>query len=516
MKRLFAVTLSIVMLFLLCSCNPGESLLDSISDIKSEDESVEPGIDKIGYKIPYDRTDSLNPFKTSGAINRCIISLLYDSLYAVDNSFNAVSVMASSSNIKDNSLTVILKSDLKFTDGSPVSGSDVVYSFEKAKDSKAYSAYLNNISAAKSNGNTVIFTMLNQNKNEASNLVFPIIKSDSDITQSKDKSEIIPVGSGRYFIKDENGTKTLYANKNRLGGYHPKYNMTGLTAVTESSSVQSLFSLGEIDAYVNDYGNGQFSNYSGIGKNYETTNMVYLGINSNSSVLSDIKVRRAIALLLNRTDLADVSFAGHAVSTSVPFHPDYSELKGCTLPTLKSNTASASKLLDEAGYDLVSSRNIRYSSEGKTLEVTLLVNADNSFKISLARSIQQSLERAKISVNLKEYSYNSYVRAVEQGSYSIYIGEAKLSNNFDLSRFFTEGGSLSYGIDTSGKCASAYLKYRSSEISMQSFIDCFADELPIIPIAFRKGLTIKSSKIAQDIVSTPDNCFSNINDWTVS
>lgn len=512
MKKIIAGILSITILFLLCSCNPKESLLDSISDIKADEEPVS-GIDEIGYKIPYDRTDSLNPYKAKNSINKCLAKLMFDSLYTVDENFNPVAVMAESSSVKENLLTVKLKPNLKFTDGNAVSGRDIVFSFEKAKSSDEYSAYLANIISAEFDGSVIKFNLNYYNKNEAVNLNFPIIEFDTDETES---SDTVPVGSGRYYIKDFNSAKTLFANPNRLGGYYPKYNMIGLAAVTESSSVQSLFSLGEIDAYVNDYNDGQFSNYSGTGTDYDMTNFVYIGVNCESKVMSNNKVRRAVALLLNREDLAKISFAGHAAATPLPFHPKSSMLNGCTLPTMKYSLDSAIKLLEEAGYDQISSNGIRYSSDGTALTISLLVNKDNSFKLSLARSIQQALERADFSVDVKEYSYSSYVNAVEEGLYTLYIGEAKLSNNFDLSRFFTEGGSLSYGIDTEGKCASTYLKYRNSTVTMQNFIDCFADELPIIPIAFRKGITIKSSSIKENIKSTSDDCFNNINDWTVS
>ncbi len=515
MKRYTAIILSIVLILSLCSCNPGESLLDSISDIQAEEETIEPGIDEVGYKLPYDRTDSLNPYEAKGIVNSSLSTLLYDSLYTVDSNFNAVELMAASSSVKETTLTVVLKSNLKFTDGNPVTGRDVVFSFEKAKSSDAYSEYLNNISSAEYNGNTITFNLNHACISEAANLVFPIIEFNSDV--SEDSADlVVPAGSGRYYIEDNGSSKILRANLNRLDGYHPKYNMIGLTAVSQSDSVQSLYGLGEIDAYVNDFSDGQFSNYSGTSNDYDMTNLVYLGVNSESESLSSGKVRRAIALLLNRCDLAKISFAGHAVETSMPVHPGYSALNGCTLPTTAYNKDSAINLLEEAGFNQVSSAGIRYSESGTTLEISLLVNKDNSFKLSLARSIQQALKKAGISVSLKEYSYSAYVSAVEEGSYSLYIGEAKLSNNFDLSRFFTDGGSLSYGIDTTTETASTYIKYRSGEATMQNFIDAFADELPIIPIAFRKGITVKSSKLAQDILSTPGDYFSNINEWTVS
>ena len=49
---------------------------------------------------------------------------------------------------------------------------------------------------------------------------------------------------------------------------------------------------------------------------------------------------------------------------------------------------------------------------------------------------------------------------------------------------------------------------------MQGFIDSFSDELPFIPIAFRQGIAVSSDTIKTDIVTAPNDCFANINEWT--
>ena len=243
------------------------------------------------------------------------------------------------------------------------------------------------------------------------------------------------------------------------------------------------------------------------------TDFVFLGINSNNKVLSDAKVRRAIALALDRTELASVAFAGCAEAVQLPFEPSYYKLKGCTLPTLKCKTDSAVELLESVGYTEIGDSGARYS-ENNSLNITLLVNSENDFRRSLARSVQQSLEKINIKVTIRECSYSDYVSAVESESFDIYIGETKLPNNFGLSRFFSSNGGLRYGIDLKSKTARLYTDYADGKVNMQSFIDSFSDELPFIPIAFRQGIAVSSDTIKTDIVTAPNDCFANINEWT--
>ena len=515
-KRITAVLMAVSLIILsFCSCNPKETVIDTISELNSGKEEKENGIDAIGYTIPYLRTDSLNPYKAQQTINLNIATLLYDSLFSVDNSFKANPLIASSFKATASSLTVALRSDIKFTDGTAVTAADVVYSFNLAKSSANYSYCLTNITSASANGNSVVFSLKAPSLYEENNLTFPIIKhsSDKDSGSSDDYSANVPVGSGRYSVTSNGNSKFLAVNKNRLGGYHPKYNQIGLKDVTEISSIQTLFSLGEIDFYTNNFTNGKYERFTGTSAPVNLTNFTYIGLNSSSAVLANNKVRRAIALLINRTDLASISFAGCATATSTPFCASFYALEGCTPPTVRCDEKAGAALLDEAGFSKTNSDGIRYSDEG-ILSLTIIVNKDNGFKLSMGRSIQQSLEKADINVNLMELSYADYLSAVKGGSFDLYIGETKLSNNFDLSKFFVSGGGLDYGISTACAAASAYNNFKSGKTDMQSFLDAFADDLPIIPVAYRQGITIRSDKIVTDSKTIVSDCFYNIDEWT--
>lgn len=529
-KIITAVLVCIAMLFSLCACNGSKTVMDTISNLgKSKEE--EP-IDEIGFTIPYLRTDSLDPYKASNSMNKYISHLIYDSLYNVDGSFKESAVIAESYTISDKALTVKIKSGLKFTDDSPLTSKDIIYSFKQAKDSIAYAAYLENIDSADASGdNAVTFALKSSDGSEVANLVFPIVKSGSydeastDNTDDSDGEENttassgsgytskIPIGSGRYTFVSGNEAKYLQYNKSRLGSYNPKYAKIGLVDISASESFSSLFNLSKIDFYCDNFDSGKYTKFSKISSNIELTNFVYLGINSQRNELSEPKVRRAIALALNRAELASDSFAGCAVATSLPFHPSYYKLSGCTLPTLNIKTDNAENLLDEAGYSNINSSGTRYN-EDKVMNLTLLVNSENDFRRSMARGIQQALEKINITVTIREVSYSDYASAVESESFDMYIGETELSNNFSLSRFFSAEGGLRYGISEKSETSRIYGKYLSGQADMQRLIDTFSDELPFIPLAFRQGITVNSDKIKNEIKTVPGDCFVNIDEWT--
>ncbi|MBQ7549168.1 MAG: ABC transporter substrate-binding protein [Clostridia bacterium] len=511
LKRAFALTLAFILTALTFSgCNAKQAVINTISNLDPKSTSVQTqGTSRIDFTIPYLRSDPIDPYKATTDVNRDLCSLLFDPLYGLDENFKPQPLIAENCKLNGKSLTVNIKSGLKFSDGSTLGAEDVKYSFKLAKASKAYSITLNNISSVEGEGTSLMFKLKSPNPYEANNLIFPIIKKDSDKTEkSGDSSASPPIGSGRYSIMSSSSDKILSANKSRLGGFQPTYYNIGLKDVTEASSVPNLFSMGEIDFYTNRFTDGDYHSYSGTATDFEMTNFVYLGINSEKSVFKDSRVKRALALLLNRKDLATVSFSSFARETSSPFHPSFFATATATLPPIDYDFNAGVKLLEEAGF-----KSDKGSSSGRELKLRLVVNNDNSFKVSMARSIQQYFAKADIQVELIELPYSKYLYRVENENFDIYLGETALPCSFDLSAFFTEGAGLEYGINTESAAANAYRSFEKGEINMQSFLDAFADDLPFIPIAYRDGIVIRSSKIKTRIETSPTDCFYNIKDW---
>lgn len=182
---------------------------------------------------------------------------------------------------------------------------------------------------------------------------------------------------------------------------------------------------------------------------------------------------------------------------------------------VKFDDDAAIDLLERAGFDDVSDYGIRYSAYSGKLELRLIVNKENSFKLAMARNIQQTLAKADIIVVIKEYSYKNYVNAVKEGAYDLYIGEVMLPNSFYLNGFFTENGGYSFGIDPACKSATDYNLFLEGKKTLQEFLDTFTDELPFIPVLYRQGITVKGPRIPTESKTIISDYFYNVNDWTV-
>lgn len=523
----------------ICGCTIKNKTIADIVTTTKASTTVNPGIDDIEIYLPYVYADSLNPFKSTTVMNQNLTTLLYDSLFNVDNSFKASALIADSFSVQSNEIAVKIKSGLKFSDGSSLNAEDVVYSYNKAKNSSRYSGLLTDFSGASSSGDyTVAFSLKYKNPDAVSSLTFPIIKDGS--ADSK-----IPVGSGRYTVKKN---KILTANKTRLGGYHPIYNNIELSEVSDSKSIASKFKLGDICFYTEDFANGTYSQIIGSEEDLTLTNLVYLGFNTSKTVKItttristdnsndstseqtsttkiteettdeqqfNSQVRKAISMALDRNYILSSAFVGFGSVATTPFHPDYYKIDKCTLPSSAANIKGANTLLDKAGYKNTNSSGTRYNGSS-VLNLSLAVCKSNKFKTEAAKIIKTSLADIGINVTIKQYSAKDFYNVLDKNAYDLYLGEAKLNYCFDLNSFFNTNGDLNYGIEKKSKSADVYSDFCSGKKSLQKFIDTFNDDVPFAPILYRKGVVVSSKAISVSARGCVSDCYYNIDQWKIS
>ena len=198
------------MAFGICACGGGGSA--GTSDSQSEQAGTAPSVN-----LAYNSADTFNPYTAKTTLNKNLCSLLFDPLVTVNSQMLSENVLAANCELSGTNLIVTLK-NASFTDGSPLTADDVVYSFNLAKNSSSrYSATLSVVTAAQvRDAKSVIFTLTKSDPYAASLLTFPIIKIGTDELKTEDNVYLTPVGTGRYTLNSEqNG---LVSNKNWHGG----------------------------------------------------------------------------------------------------------------------------------------------------------------------------------------------------------------------------------------------------------------------------------------------------------
>ena len=154
------------------------------------------------------------------------------------------------------------------------------------------------------------------------------------------------------------------------------------------------------------------------------------------------------------------------------------------------------------------------SNGTNALALRLLYMEGSTFKTGAALRIRDQLAARGIVLTLTALPEETFYATIESGDYDLFLAEAKLTDDMDLSVFLTAGGALSYDIDLAAcESAAAYENYRAGTVSLNGFLDTFTREMPLLPLCFRNGVFCTRRALQSEIKCTPNNVFSNISFW---
>lgn len=512
MKKILCIILSLIMLLSFAACRssgteeptePEEETTDVTGDI--DEVTTKPSSNaKASFILPYSEQDSLNPFKAQSQINRVFTTLLYDSLYTLDTEFSPVGVLAQSEEITGDSIIVSLKESARFSDGSSLNASDVVYSFEQAKESGRYKELLSGISSAFATERfKVKFTLESPDAYALNVLTFPIIEYGS-------AENDVPLGSGRYVYSK----KSLSYNKNHISGKKPKIKSIGVCSLSERTDFVSSLQIGNVSFVFRDLADCEVQRAVAQSIPVALNNLVYLGVNSESGALSDKVVRQAINLAIDKDNICSQDFQSYAVRAESPFNPQwkYSREKESIF-----DQSEAVELLEKNGYKYSSDTDMyRRDKDSKTIRVRILVSSDNEFRKDAAQSISKYLTQIGFDADVVSVKRDKFKEMVKEKSFDIYLGEIKLCENMSLSPFFEKSGKAHYGINLKDSVISSYSEMLSGKKSVAVFENEFSKALPFIPICYRQGIVMTSNTLSDNIKSVSTDVFSNIAEWKMN
>lgn len=442
-------------------------------------------------RIGWSSNTSVNPFYIKANLNYSMICLMYQSLYKTDSAYIPYEQLAQGYTLKDpKTVTVKLRSDIRFSDSSPLTAQDAVYSFNQAKNSDLYSKQLALVeSAAADSAYEVTFRLSSPDKFVTNVLTFPVVK-----TGTASGEESIPTGSGMFSFSDGK----LVSNPN-YSGDKPSVKEVELYPVSESATLALALESGNIDCVFDDLSSGSYVKAAAATAGVNLNNLVFIGLNSASSALSIPQVRQAVNFAVNKVEVASDAYSGFAQAAYTVFNPKWSEYfnSGISESEMALNYESAASLLSSSGYPQAN--------------FTLIVNEDNTFRAAAADKIKESLKNAGINVTVSKLTWTEYNAALSEGRYDMYLGEMKFPDNMDLSALFS-----TYGVSPSSPSAAAFEKYRSSDITMRDFISIFNSDMPIVPVCYRQGVFIYSRNISGRLDCTYDNIFRNLPEWSIT
>lgn len=436
MKRMICLFLALLMLAG-CAADPSSPKQATKSTEAAPQEETDPKPSRQtnrssgSFGLAYVPEYGLNPYSCNCITNRPILSLTYESLFVLNHSYEPEPVLcdqfAVSADGKHYLLTIL--PDAEFSDGTPVTAADAVASLEAARDSEYYGSRFSKVDRFRAvDDRKLAIDLYYSYENLPLLLDVPIVKAG---TQKED----YPIGSGPYYLST--GAKlTLRRNhdwwQNRNAPI--EYQTITLTATKDPTETRDSFEFGTTSLVCADL---NAPNAVGYRCDYElwdcpTTSMMYLGFNTAAGMFVNREFRAGITHVIDRSAITTTIYKGFAEAACLPCSPD--------------SPLYDAELAKSYAYDPSAFAQARtHANLSPDYVGTLLVCSADSTRVETAHRIADMMDDAGLRVEVAPVDYDTFHYRLLTGDFDCYLGETRLSANFDLTEFFKRYGKLSFG-----------------------------------------------------------------------
>ncbi len=550
-RRISALTIALSLFLSLTACGgQGDSSQGSASDAApaASDQSSGGASAAQSFSLGYYKGEGLHPYTCSNTTNQNLMGLIYEPLFAIDQTFATEPCLAKSCTIQVTSAsgseeekdtegdasetgtegdetdqkdaskeekkkeqprskiagkttcTIQLRDDVTFSDGTSLSAEDVVYSLKQAKGKGSiYRERLSDVTSITASGSTTVVIEIN-----AADAAFDSLLDIPIISRSGGSN---PVGTGPYVLNTKKG-KAVSMTRNTnwwQEGTLPADTIT-LYAADDSDMMIFGFGSGSISMVNTDLTGTNALSYTGDYNvvDYPTTSMLYVGCNTHSGPCQNQSFRQALYYVFDRDTLATKMLSGHAEPTVLPVSPKSKLYDEKLAETYAWSEETAKKKLADGHY------------YNQTLK--LIVNKESAFKTAFAEEMKKELEAIGIKVQVEALAWDEFADALDERSFDLYLGEVKLKSNFDLTAVIGSNGNLNYGGYQDKDLEKLLTKFQTADeasraAAAKNLYKAVADAAATIPLCFKNHSVLTHWSANASIAPTQQNLFYHIAEW---
>ena len=482
------------------SVDDGEDLppWQAAEENKGENESA-AGI--TSFALAYDAGQTLDPMQCGDGAQLQLTSLLYETLFQLDETFQPQPLLCSGYTVSEDGLeyTLTLREGVTFSDGSLLEAGDAVDALRRAMDSQRFGSRLSDIRQVSERDGAVVITLSQPNSRLPALLDIPVAKLSS-------AEGAPPMGTGPYLLVTSGEGAYLAENPDWWQGLELPLERIELVDAKDSETVLYLFTSREVHLYASDLTQGN-TVLSGRLETMDipTATMQFIGINVRHPALQDQGVRRALGQGIPRETVAEGYLSGHALPAQFPVSPAAADYPGDleTAYSLETYRQAVAALWGE--------------EERQAVELTLLVNGDNSSKTAIARYLAQSLSvDGMIQVTVEALPWAEYLQSLESGDFDLYYGEVRLSADWDAGDLIGTGGALNYG-GWSAPDTDAMLEAcrTGGAQELRTLCQHVKEAVPLLPVCFKSDSLLTHSGTVEHASPTSANIFYRFSDWII-
>ena len=527
-KRIWCLLLAVCLG--LSGCGKSDSEQDDFTAVGGETiEKMDENMLTLSMRIP----ETLNPLLNREETVDRILKLIYLPLVEFDEAGKAVPAIAETWEIGADGKTVTmhLRNDIIWQNGSKLTAEDVVYSFrtiQNAPEGSVYKNVLNYVADCTKTGEyTVVFTFHENFSSNLNVLGFPVISSGYHGGDHDPKSTVnqTPVGSGIYgMYSHKQAAELILQASDTYQGDAPAVRYIRVKITSGAETDINAFEQGMTDVLVAEATEAGRYVDEGISGMYQYTSNEYdfIGFNFNRELFQDKALRQAVAYALPKEALMESVYLNYGVMTNTPINPKnwlYEE----NVALYGYNPSMASTFLKNSGWtDTDGNGKLEKKTENgttKQLKATILVNQENTERRQIASKLKDELTAIGFDITIDQQNFQTYQEKFINGQYDMIIGGWNCSNVTDLAPFFSTAGSLNYigytneEVDQLLAAARTAVGDGPTLLAYSSLQKKLAEELPYISIAYRNEAVFASKNVSGNINPTEFDVFRDIETW---
>ncbi|MDR0915716.1 MAG: ABC transporter substrate-binding protein, partial [Oscillospiraceae bacterium] len=368
----------------------------------SENPTDDPNAIKVGGTLNGSyatEPTTWDPYLTEGADVRSLLFNIYEGLVKPTSTGDLVPAVAESYTISDDATiyTFKIRTGLKFSNGTPVTADDVIYSITRAQDLKIQSTLTKVASVTKTDASTVVITLTEPDTDFLPYLTLAILPQNVDLANS-------PVGVGPFILESYSIEEQIVLARNP--NYWKTVYLDKIVLRHLSGSESGLLAL---QAGTVDFGGVDQINLSQIDlSKYGTTprrsaSVQQLNLNNLRAPFTDVRVRQALSYAINVQEIIDLVNDGYGEKAGSPVIPGLSKYYNTVLNnSYPTDLNKAKSLLAEAGL-----------ADGFTFDIT--VPSNYTVHVNTAQVIAQQLAKIGVTANIVQVDWGTWLGNVYTG-----------------------------------------------------------------------------------------------------
>lgn len=431
----------------------------TLTELKVTTAPATGTIDKLKWALPWGEPTSIDPAKVGDYSPQAVEANLCEGLLSIDADFRTHPGLAEKVSRPDDTTIVFdLRADATFWNGDPVTPEDVVYSLERNRDEKVgsfWGAYYTSVRTIEVTGpHQVTVTFSEPDVLFDFGMAVPAgAISQKAFVEAAGSEYGTPSGglmcTGPYELDSWKPGQSITLSKNAEywnAELQPKADTVEFSFVTDTSTLTTALRSGEFDgAYEVPVATAAALQKGDAGTVYlgPSTQMVELIPTEKAGPMSDVDVRTALDLAIDKSAIADTVYGGSAQPLN-SFIPPFMWGTGAE----DVYKTAYDDLPDTSEADLDKAKSLVEQAGLSDNEFTVAISAGDEAGIQTLTYIQAAAKKIGLDMTIKQFQatqfsdmfYNESARASVDLMYA--VGYSEVANPITYASYFAAPGGL--------------------------------------------------------------------------